>query len=72
MGNRHRPQLREAPDEGRIEALAVAACVGAPVCFGFGFGFGYGSRDGRGDQEQEQRDAKMSALDEMAFVEVEL
>lgn len=52
--------------------MAVAACVGAPVCFGFGFGFGYGSRDGRGDQEQEQRDAKMSALDEMAFVEVEL
>lgn len=72
MGNRHRPRLREAPDEGRIEAFAVAACVGDPVCFGFGCGFGCGSRGGRGDREQEQRGVKMFALDETAFVEVEL
>lgn len=52
--------------------MAVAACVGDPVCFGFDFGFDYGSRGGRGDQEQEQRGAKMFAPDETAFVEVEL
>lgn len=58
-GSHRRPRLREAPG-GRIEAFAVAACVGAPVCFGCGCGCD--SRGGREDPEPEQRGAKTLAL----------
>jgi hypothetical protein len=65
-GSRRRLRPQDSLD-GRIEAFAVAACVGAPVCFGFGFGFGCDFRGGREDQAQERRGAKMPALEEKAF-----
>lgn len=65
MDSHRRPRSREAPG-GRIEAFAVVACVGAPVCFGFGYGCD--SRGGMEDPEQEQRGAKTLALDENVLV----
>lgn len=59
-GSRHHRRLPKAPG-GRIEALAVVAYVGDPVCFDFGFDCD--SQGGRGDLEQERRGARMLVPD---------
>lgn len=64
-GSHHHPRLPEALG-GRIEALAVVAYVGDPVCFGFGFDCD--SQGGMGDLEQEQRGVKMLAPYERLLV----
>jgi hypothetical protein len=56
QGNRRRLPRLEAPG-GQNAALAVAACVRDPVCFGCGCGCG--SRVAKGDREQALRGARM-------------
>jgi hypothetical protein len=60
QGNRRRLPRLEIPG-GQNAALAVAACVRDPVCFGFGYGCG--SRVGKEDQEQALRGARMLVRD---------
>jgi hypothetical protein len=60
QGNRRRLPRLEAPG-GQNAALAVAACVRDPVCFGCGYGCG--SRVGKADQAQGLRDAKTLVRD---------
>lgn len=62
MGSRRRRRLRhpEVPG-GRIEALAVAACVRAPVCFDCDCGCGF--RGGKGGRALVLRGAKRLVRD---------
>ncbi|KAF7574669.1 hypothetical protein PtrM4_062930 [Pyrenophora tritici-repentis] len=59
-GSRRHLRRLEVP-EGRIEALPVAACVRAPVCFDCDCG--YGSRGGKGDRARVLRGAKRFVRD---------